>query len=166
MDEDLPPSSQPSLAPNTPVLTSDGVLNFNAGKMNVKYDPKKWKQTQSTEAGRFTFEHKNGDGYGMIIAERLTIPLDSLPDVALSNAKDADPNAKIIFREKRSVGGVDVWFLKLASTSNGIPLVYYGYYYGGKAGTVQVLTYTGANLISEYDKDFLDFLNGLRVSEF
>jgi hypothetical protein len=102
----------------------------------------------------------------MIIAERLSIPLDSLPDIALSNAKDADPNAKIVLREKRSVGGVDVWFLKLASTSNGIPLIYYGYYYGGKAGTVQVLAYTGANLITEYDKDFLEFLNGLRVSEF
>lgn len=86
--------------------------------------------------------------------------------MALSNAKDADPNAKIIFREKRSVGVVDVWFLKLASTSKGIPLIYYGYYYGGKAGTVQVLTYTGANLITEYDKDFLDFLDGFRVSEF
>ena len=41
MDEDLPASSQPSLAPNTSVPSSDGLLDFNAGKMSVKYDPKK-----------------------------------------------------------------------------------------------------------------------------
>jgi hypothetical protein len=166
MDEDLPPSSLPSSSQNTSTPTTDGLLQFNGNKMSVKYDSKKWKQTESSEVGRFTFNHRSGDGYAMIISERLTVPLDSLPDIALSNAKDADPNAKIVFREKRSVGGVDVWFLKLASTSNGIPLIYYGYYYGGKAGTVQVLTYTGANLITEYDKDFLEFLNGFRVSEF
>lgn len=33
----------------------------------------------------------------------------------------------------------------------------------GRIGTIQLFTYTGANLISEYEKDFLEFLNGFVI---
>jgi hypothetical protein len=45
-----------------------------------------------------------------------------------------------------------------------VPVTYYGYYYGGPAGAVQVLTSTGRSLIRSYEKDFLEFLSGLRVA--
>jgi len=41
----------------------------------------------------------------------------------------------------------------------GIPLTYFGYYYGGLAGT------NGAKSFDEYRKDFEDFLNGLREQQ-
>jgi hypothetical protein len=31
--------------------------------------------------------------------------------------------------------------------------------------TIQILTYTGTNLVKEYDADFMEFLNGFRVME-
>jgi len=164
-DEELP-SSQPSAVADASEASGDGLLVFNKGSMSLKYDPTKWKQTASGESGRFTFQHRDGDGYGMVIAERISVPPDSWPEIALSHAKDADPNAKIIFQEKRSVNGVDVWFLKLAAESSKIPLIYYGYYYGGEGGSAQVITYTGRNLSSEYEKDFFEFLNGFRVPPF
>jgi hypothetical protein len=43
--------------------------------------------------------------------------------------------------------------------------MYCGYYYGGKGGTVQVVAFTGKSLFSEFEKDFMDFLNGLWISE-
>ena len=137
---------QPSPATAGPPVGSSRVLSVNSGSMGVRYNPKKWKQTTSKEPNRFTFEHSNGDGYAMVIAERIGIPTDSLPDIALSNARESDPNAQITFRDKRTVNGVEVWFLKLEAKSSGVPLTYYGYYYGGKSGTIQVLTYTGTNL--------------------
>jgi hypothetical protein len=53
----------------------------------------------------------------------------------------------------------------MESVSHGIPFAFEGYYYGGKAGTIQILTYTGTNLVKEYDADFMEFLNGFRVME-
>jgi hypothetical protein len=43
--------------------------------------------------------------------------------------------------------------------------IIFGYYYSGKAGTVQVYTVTETSLLPKYEKDFMDFLNGLLVSE-
>jgi hypothetical protein len=116
-------------------------------------------------AGHFLFRYSEGDGFALVIAERLEVPLDLLPDWVLANAQAKDPNARIVFKEKRHVHGVDVWFIKMEAEANGIPFVYLNYDYGGKAGTVQVMTYTGRKLFGEFEKDFLDFLNGLSVSE-
>ena len=159
-DQELPPPAKASSLGDEP-----GVLLVNADAMAINYNSKTWKQNASKESGHFTFDHVRGDGYAMVIAERIGIPLDSLPEIALSNAKEVDPNAHITFREKRVVNGVEVWFLKLDAETSGIPITYYGYYYGGKSGTVQVLTYTGRNLVPEYEKDFMDFLNGFRVKD-
>jgi hypothetical protein len=82
-----------------------------------------------------------------------------------ANLKEKDPNARVIFKEKRKVNGVDVWFLKMEAELDKIPLVLCGYYYAGKSGTVQVVTITGKSLFSEFEKDFMGFLNGLWISE-
>jgi hypothetical protein len=141
-----------------------GVLTILDGRMSVRYDPAKWKQTPTTDGGRFEFTHVRGDGYAVVIAERTNIPTDSIADIAFSNIRKQDPSARMIVKQKRRVGGVDVWFQTVQATIKGIPVTYEGYYYGGPAGTIQVLTYTGRNLIGDYDRDFLEFLNGLRVS--
>jgi hypothetical protein len=70
-----------------------------------------------------------------------------------------------MFKEKRRVNGVDVWFLRMDAELNKIPVVLCGYYYSGKSGTVQVVTFTGKSLFSQFEKDFMEFLNGLWISE-
>jgi hypothetical protein len=138
-------------------------FSFNNNRMKLTYDKNKWKPEQSTDAGRFLFDHTGGNGYGLIIAESLTIPMESLPEIALSNARDQDPNARITFREKRFVNGNEVWLLKIEATVRQIPVTYMGYYYSGRQGTVQVLTYSGRSLFAEHERDFMEFLNGFRA---
>jgi hypothetical protein len=158
-DEDLPLS-----ASSDPFMKGGSVV-FNANKMGLNYDPRKWKQIPSDEVGRFTFRHLAGDGYAAVMAERGSVPMESLPDAALSSLQSDDPNAAIVFKRKRNVNGADVWFLKMEAEVKKIPLVYWGYLYSGKGGTVRVFTFTAPNLVDEYDKDFMNFLNGLWVSE-
>ena len=43
-------------------------------------------------------------------------------------------------------------------------MVYWGYFYVGEGGTVQVVTYTEKSRLPEYGQGFTDFLNGLTVS--
>src|SRR5262249_50541794 len=84
-------------------------------------------------------------------------------DVALSNARDAAPDTRIVEEQRRRVNGTDVVMLRLEGKTNGIAFTYLGYYYSSPSGTVQVITYTGQNLFQEYRHDFEDFLNGFNV---
>ncbi len=140
-------------------------ITLNSGKFVVIYDSQKWKEEKSSEPGRVSLGHVAGDGYAMVIAEGIQVPLDSLPELALSNAQDSAPDTKITFRQKRSVNGVELWCLRLEGTTKGIAFTHYGYYYGGKAGTIQLITFTGTSLFGEYEKDFTELLNALHIKE-
>ncbi len=142
-----------------------GLLTLGVEELRVQFDAKKWTSSELAEAGRFSLKHKTGDGYGLLITERVPIPLESFPQIALENAKKADPNAKITFQEKRTVNGLEVWFLKMEAVVKGIPLSYRGYYYSGSKGAVQLLTFTSAGLMAEYENDFMALLNGLQKGE-
>jgi len=91
--------------------------------------------------------------------------MDSFPEIALENAKNADPDAKIVFREKRVIHGLDVWCLKIAATLAKMPFMYYGYYYGGDTNSVQVITYTTSANFGDYEADFAELLNSLQLEQ-
>ncbi len=97
----------------------------------------------------------------MAITERIPIPLSTMKKVALDNARQAAPDAKIILEENRQVNGLHVTCLKIVGTVQGIPFTYFGYYHSGSKGTIQLLTYTANTLFAEYQDDFTDFLSGL-----
>jgi Putative bacterial sensory transduction regulator len=154
-------SATPSTDAAAPV---PGRLQINRN-ISLKYDPERWKQTAPDRDGQLALEHSSGDGHAVIIAERISLPRGSVEDVALSNAQAADPKAKITFRAQRRINGVDVRFLKIEAEVDEVPMAYWGCFYGGEFGTVQVVAYTARPLVPEYNKDFMDLLNGLTVSK-
>jgi hypothetical protein len=141
-----------------------GLLKINRN-ISLKYDPDRWRQTEPNNDGQLALAHSSGDGHALVIAERIAVPRGSVEDVALANAQSVDPKAKIVFRQQRRVNGVDVRFLKIEADVNAVPMVYWGCFYGGEYGTVQVVTYTAKTLLPEYEKEFMDFLNGFMVSK-
>jgi hypothetical protein len=147
-----------------PAAANSGLVSFNS-KMSVKYDPKKWKPLPSNEPGTFTFIYSMGDACAIVIAEPVIIPPDELTKIALSNAQSEDPNAKVVFKERRTVNGQDVWFMKMESEVSKVPLTFLGYYLSNDAGTVQLVTFSNRTMIGKYEKDFMEFLNGLSGSE-
>jgi hypothetical protein len=138
-------------------------VEFAGGKYAIFFNPGKWKLGRSEETGRLSWIHRNGDGYVMVISERIPIPLENLRKIALNNAKEAAPNVKITFEQKRQVNSREVLCLQMKGTIQGIDFVYFGYYYSGTGGTVQLLTYTAESLFEEYRNDFEEFLNGFEV---
>ncbi len=124
------------------------------------YVPDKWKPAKD-EPGRLQFKHHSGDAYGLLIIERISIPLSALKKIALDNARAVAPDAKITFEEMRTVNGKKVLCLQMNGTIDSIPFSYYGYYYSNKQGVIQVLTYTSSNLLDEFKPDFEEFLAGL-----
>lgn len=136
---------------------------FNKGRFSVYFDPSLWKKAGQDTPTRQMFQHKDGDGYAVIIAERMQVTLEALRTLALSNAKNAAPDARITLEETRTVNGTPTLVLQIQGTIQGIPFTYYGYYYAGSEGCIQVLTYTSNNLFPEFKGDFQDFLNGFTL---
>ena len=144
--------------------SAPGLLQINRNT-SLKYDPGQWNPEISHDDGQFVFAHSSEAGHAVIIAERIAMPLGSIEDVALANAQAVDPHAKIVFRNRRRVGGMVLSFLKIEAELDTVPMIYCGYYYGGENGTVQLVTYTEKARFPEYEKVFMDFLNGFVVSK-
>src|SRR5258708_11600412 len=151
-------------APWPDATSVPGILKINRN-ISLKYDPDLWKQAAPHNDGEFVLLHSSGAGHALVIAERIAVPLDSVEDVALANAQAVDSNAKVVFRHKRRVNGADLYFLKIEANVDTVPMAYSGYFYAGENGTVQVVTYTAKSLLPEYEREFMDFLNGFVVSK-
>ena len=104
---------------------------------------------------------KDGDLYGLIITEKVEIPIETLKVIALENAKAAAPNMSIVKEEFRNVNGLKVLLLHMNGTIQGIKFSYYGYYYSNSNGTVQLITYTSQNLLDGFKPKIEDLLNGI-----
>jgi len=125
-------------------------------------NPKKWsfERSSSNDATEFTFTLRNEDLYGMLIVEKTEIPLLSLKEIALSNAKEVASNVKVEKEEFRTVNGIKLLMMQLSGVTQGIKFKYYAYYYSSKKGVVQLVTYSSENLFDEYNRDMDVFING------
>jgi hypothetical protein len=56
-------------------------------------------------------------------------------------------------------------YLQIDATVEGVPLSYLIHAYSGQRGTIQVVAFTGKNLLDELRKDLEDFLDGLVAKE-
>lgn len=160
-------SSSDSTTTTQEVAVEDGTVAGAQVDYSIAYDSSKWiaMPGESTGDAEYEFEHVDGDVYALIIAERIEMDLESLKAIALENAQSVAPDAQIVFEEDRTVNGVQVHVMKIDGTIYGIGFEYYGYYYGGSAGTIQFITYTSSNLTDDYAADLTELLNGITITE-
>lgn len=143
--------------------TASFQLRSTKCEMGFWLDPKKWqfKKGKEGEAQEFQLELKGQDCYAMIISEKVEIPVETLKNVALQNAREAAPDVEIVKQEYRTVNGLKVLCMQMNGTLTGVKFSYFGYYYSNGSGTLQYVAYTSQNLFSKYLKEFEDLLNGL-----
>jgi hypothetical protein len=136
--------SSPTVKYSKPI-SSKTFLKTERGDFGVWYNGSKWKKSAKTDVeGKVNFNLVGEDGYAMVIPEGMEIPTGSLKEAALENAREAGAEVKVSLEEMRVVNGREILCLKLEGTVKQIPFVYYGYYYGGEEGAIQVVTYTGS----------------------
>ena len=109
----------------------------------------------------YQFQLKGKDLYAMAVNEGIEIARESLIDIALSNARSAAPDVKIVRQEYRIVNGKKVIYMEMNGTIQSIKFTYLGYYYSDASGSTQLVTYTATNLVDKYRSEINDFLNGL-----
>jgi hypothetical protein len=156
-------------APGTPNLgrtpNATAVVQGKRVPYKVWYDPAKWQLSKKrvNESSEYELNHVKGDGYAVIIAERIQVEANKTREIVLENARNWAPDAKLVSASQRLVNGARVEEIQINGTASGISFVYYGYVYSGKQGTVQVLTYTSQNLFDEFRTDFNELLSGYVV---
>lgn len=143
--------------------TASFMLKSKKAKVGFWLDPKQWSFQQATDNpdAEYDLQLKGEDLFGMIITEKMEIPLESLKSIAFENGRAAAPDLEIVKEEYRNVNGIKVLCLQMNGTLQGIKFAYYGYYYSNEEGTVQFITFTSQQLLKSYEKDCEKLLNGL-----
>ncbi len=138
------------------------LLKSNVNNVGVMIDPKKWSFNKSaTDDSEFEFELKNESLYGLMINEKMEIPLQTLKESAFYNFDFAANDANILEQEYRYINDLLVLKLHMQGTIDGLSVYYYGYYFSGDNGTTQFVTYSTSNLFELYKNEAELLLNGL-----
>lgn len=126
-------------------------------------DPKKWTFQKATghDAAEFEIENAELGLYGLMITENLQLPVESLANIALGNARKAAPDVQLISKEYRNVNGIKVLLMHMTGTIQDILFSYYGYYYATETGAVQFLVYSSKETVDSHIEDIESLLNGL-----
>lgn len=156
---------------DTTNVKKDAAATFLVKGKRIKYgvyiDPKKWSfnaEKDEKSPVEYEFTLKQEDAYAMVIPEGMEMSYEGLVKIALNNAKEAAPDAHITSEETRRVNGNIVRMVEIHGTVESIKFVYLGYYYTGKSGTVQLISYTGENMIDKYRKEMETLLNGFTTN--
>lgn len=126
-------------------------------------DPKLWSFGAPTDNPDAEYEVtlKGEDLYGVIITEKIEVPLETMKNIALENARQIAPDIRIVEQEYRMVNGQKVLYLQLKGTMDGMKIAYSGYFFSNSSGTVQFITFTAQNLLEEYHEASQQLINGL-----
>lgn len=143
--------------------SSDFLLKSTRLNIGCYFNPKKWsfKRGEDTDAAEYEINDIPTGLYGMMITEKLDLPLESLANIALDNARDAAPDVKVMQKEYRIVNGLKVLMMRMTGTIQNIKFSYYGYYYSTAHGATQFLVYSSADIVDQHIADIEVLLNGL-----
>ena len=135
------------------------------GTFAMSLVPNVWKKSEkpSNAVAEVEFVDNENDAYAMVIAERISIPLEALKNAAVQNMRAVDNDAAIVKEEKRVVNGKPVLAMIMNVKTQGAAFTFYSYYYTGDEGSFQVVTWTGQNLFKELQPELEEFLNGFEI---
>lgn len=141
------------------------LLKSNITSVGINLNPKKWSFSKSgtNASAEYSLQLKGEDAYAMFIVEKIEVPLETLRNLALENARNAASDIKIIAEEYRIVNGTRVLCLQMDGTTQGIKFSYFGYYFSFEKGSVQFVTYTSQNLFKNYKPALEELLNGFVI---
>ena len=136
-----------------------------SSKMNIGFwiDSTAWsfEKSASHDAAEFEFVNESKGLYGLSITETLQIPMETLANIALENARDAAPDVNVISKEYRTVNGIRVLMMQMTGTIQDILFSYYGYYYTSGNGALQFLVYSSKENVDAHVSEIEKLLNGL-----
>jgi len=168
---DTDSSLEPQISVNAkPFIKSDKskfLVKSSRANVGVWIDAKKWtfKKGGVNDEVEYHFAAKGNEVFGMMLVERIEIPIETLAQAAFQNAQEESADIYIVKQEYRMVNGKKMLLMQMNGTVKGIKFSYYGYYYSNPGGTVQMVAYTSQNLFQDQLANAEELLNGLALIE-
>jgi hypothetical protein len=166
-DSTADPSDTTTIRMNPATFTKSASSSFlvkstKATPIGIWLNPKKWSfEKGENPPQEYAFRLKNEDLYGIMISEKIGVPLASLRKLVIQNFIQASPDGQVMQADYRMVNGLKVLCMQMKGTMNGIKVYYFGYYYSDEHGTVQLTAITSQTLWNSYKEAALELLNGL-----
>jgi hypothetical protein len=153
------------LSENTTPETAKKTVKSKKLKCTFSYDDAFWKADRHMFGDKeIDFKSKSGQVFGMVIAEKTYVPIETLLEIAESNAKEASTEVFVTKKEERIVNGRKVHMMIMNSIIQNYSFTYIGYYYSDETfGSLQFLTYTYKSSFDRYQGKMIDLLNGLVI---
>ena len=146
--------------------TATEYLESTTADFGVWFDPAAWKvNPHPQDLFSVEFTHVGETGYASLSAERVSTPIGSLPGSVLRNFRNSTPNMHIVGQETRALAGREVLFLTFLGTYLNQPTTFYGYYYSGPEGTVQLVVRIPSAATQRNKSVAEAFLSGLQISK-
>lgn len=144
----------------------DVSVNLLGSHALIRFDSSEWREEPAgNDDVLVQYSHESDEVFVSVIAERSQIPMENIPDIALQNMQDEDPNAKITTRGYRTVNDAQVSYAEISASISGIPIAYLGHFYSDSSGTVQIIGATASNLFEEHKRTIERFVAGFEVSD-
>ncbi|RMD67947.1 MAG: hypothetical protein D6819_10550 [Gammaproteobacteria bacterium] len=153
-------------------------LEGKAVHYSLWFDPSRWNPVSTAKINplaEYALAHQPSGGniFAMVIAEPLEVPRDKLKTLVLEQFKQQLPDAQITLESKRIVDGAELLCLQIEGTlkqlgevSVSLPATYFGCYYTGKPGTIQIITYaSNPQLFTQYHKDIEALMDGFEIGQ-
>jgi len=119
--------------PTTYEKSKKATFLLKSKRINLGFwlNPKKWsfKKGMSNEDAEYELQLRGEDLYGIIITEKIEIPIQAFKEMALENGREIAPDIQVVKEEYRMVNGLKVLLLQMNGTMQGIKISYYGYYF-------------------------------------
>lgn len=127
-------------------------------------NPAKWTWVKSSSEDAKSFIYHTGLAQARFISKPGgTEPERQLED-ALAKIRENDPEARLIFNERRLVNGAEMLCIQIETAlSDESKAVYYGYLYGDESRTIQAFVITEREILSKHFRHFTALLDGLTV---
>ena len=153
------------------------VIRGKSVPYEIRYNNQKWFLSDKNDDTDFeySFTYKDSKAIAGVIPVKTLMPLEMVKNLALKRAQNISPDSNIIFEQKKNIHGKETLILKIEcnitetdskSGENSIKtMIIYGYYYSGKEGVIEFVTFTEKNLFPKYEKDITELLNGFEIYE-
>lgn len=141
----------------------DKVWKDPSGKFQISYQSSRWSETKPlNDNAVFSIKNATTTGWGSLIYDGLQIPLSAMEKVVVSNAKNIDPDAKLINTQECTVNGTPGELVTYTATTSGLGFTFLSFLANNASGTVQFVFFTST---SEFDKlraSFIEAIGGLQ----
>ena len=140
------------------------VIEVLGGAAIIRYQASSWEEQAIDFVGARQFFNESESFFITLVDEASQIPIDSMPDIAVLNARELGADVTEIRRGERNINGNRFTFIEYSASVSGFDLTYLGLFYSDASGTLQILGWSTSNIFEDTRGKIEQFASGFSLT--